>query len=210
MRDCTIRAVETGRQVTAILLADGTEPTGGTARIRDVEMPRAESIPVFEGYVPRRQTLPMLIDEWRSRDRDARDKEDRLIAMAEPREHVHGPERVTWDTGGVLPFDLTRYPKGRWWIEDLVWGRRLVRRGKPARIRVDVKLVRLPDTANRLKVTRRPPRGSLRVIQTGETVSSIAHAIYGDRSAARRILDASGIRDPRSATVGTELIVPED
>lgn len=82
--------------------------------------------------------------------------------------------------------------------------------GKPLRAKLSVKLKEYltVQEQQRKREGTSPDVEKKYVVRTGETLSSIAAAVYRDPALWRKVADANRITDPRSLTPGTVLTVP--
>jgi hypothetical protein len=82
--------------------------------------------------------------------------------------------------------------------------------GTPLRAKLAVKLTEYltVQEQQRKKEGTSPDVEKRYVVRTGETLSSIAAAVYRDPALWRKVADANGITDPRTLTPGTVLTVP--
>jgi nucleoid-associated protein YgaU len=82
--------------------------------------------------------------------------------------------------------------------------------GKPLRAKLAVKLKEYltVQEQQRKREGTSPDVEKRYVVRTGETLSSIAAAVYRDPALWRKVADANRITDPRSLTPGTVLTVP--
>lgn len=201
--------------VLALALTGPPDITGGDARIEDIEIEGGPAATRWRGYTAVRVALPVVVDLL-AEDGDVRDVEDRLIRWRRPVDGRKPGTRLTWDTEGAAPYDRVRAPDLRWWLEAIEWGpRREGSRGQAAKSELTVKLaqaVRAPSLETRPRRGRDggPILDRKRIVRYGETAATVADDELGDPAREWDILDASGIRDPRSVTPGTTLVIPEN
>ncbi|WP_033327252.1 LysM peptidoglycan-binding domain-containing protein [Streptomyces yerevanensis] len=84
------------------------------------------------------------------------------------------------------------------------------REGTPTRAKVSLSLKEFtaPKTQQQRTPTSSPTVPKVWTVRRGDTLSSIAAAVYRDSGRWRELASANGLADPRALTPGTALVVP--
>lgn len=119
--------------------------------------------------------------------------------------HTHAPPRCTIEWG-------KHSPSREQWVLERVSGRFTLffPDGRPARATLSVQFKEYIPVE--IQIRRRPNQSADHVkrytVKQGDTLSSIAHAEYGDAAQWRPIAQANRITNPRRLDAGTELKIP--
>jgi hypothetical protein len=190
-----------------VLRGDGIpKPTDGVGGWTIVQRPRRTAITQWDGRNPYAMDVPVLFDAINS-GASVENDVSKLFQMGVGSDFDPPP---TIQIDGGLPI------KGATWVinaiqwgDDVIW----VQEGKspPYRQRQDavVSLVQYrPDARVKILATKTLPNLYI-VHRKGETLRSIAKAMYGDGSKWTRIKNANpSVRDPNHLKVNTKLRIP--
>lgn len=165
----------------------------------------------FEGGTSRTLTLALFFDSYEAEqdaERDVRRQTKKVADLTRLVGDLHRPPvcLVSWGGTGQeydLPFrgvvtSLTQ--KFTMFLAD----------GTPVRATLDVTFKEYEEPGRQARRTPKssPDRRRTRPVRRGDTLWSIAAAVYEDPARWRPIADANGIANPRALVPGTELIIP--
>ena len=201
----TFRSSE-GAQVKMLRGDAAPKMTGGGGGWTTVDRPRRISLTQWTGREPYRMDVPILFDGWRE-NRSVEEDISRLNKMQMGHDYDPPP---TLHVDGALPI------KGaKWVIESIEWGDDVIwshsSRGKYFRLRQDavVHLMQFQETTTiHITVVKFIPN-YYEVMRDGETLKSIAKAMYGNANKWKDIKKANPkIRDPNKIKKHTKLRIP--
>jgi len=201
--------------VKVLLGEEAPKITGSGAKWDVVDRRRRAGMTVYRGRDPVEQTISVLFDGYLARQPVDLDMAA-LDRMSRPTPTGSRPPLVHI-TGSVLRKDIKN-----WIISDVIWGDNVVKElieGSPATLRADAVItltefiepdnLELPGTQSIVAGTGKdPPKQKFHVVARGETLNSIAVAVYGDHNRWRDIAKANNIRDPNHPPVGKRLRMP--
>lgn len=178
-----------------------------------VSRARRKGVTQWVGAEPARMSVPVLFDGWK--DTDSQEEEiSRLARMALPPGPNKEPPKVRVRNGVPL-VGLVWVIQGIDWGTVQLWG--YDNNGSVSRMRQDAVVTLMeyvpPET---IKVDSRPATQTqnatnnrmLYSVKDGESLSSIAVKLYGDRERWKDLADANSLRDPNSIRVNDLLRVP--
>lgn len=192
----------TGQPIQVGRGSDAPVITGGGARWTTVERPRRVSIVQWDGDDPYTMDVSIMIDGWTS-GTNVEDTIAQVNQLHQSSGDLSPPPYVTI-TGAVPVKGATWVITGIDWGTSTIWGADS-KNGKGYRLRQDAVIHFLqwvPET-----VLQRNPVGATRPyrVPAGATLASIATK-FGVTVAS--ILQASGIRDPKSVKPGDTIKIP--
>ncbi len=169
----------------------------------EIAIPGLESPPIqFIRGAAEKLSLDLLVDTTDTLD-DVRTKyTDKLRGLMKINDKLHAPPivRFTWDKQVFLGVMVSLAITYQLFTE----------KGVPLRAKLAVVLQEYRPAAVQLKETKKqsPNVEKAYTVRRGETLSSIAGAVYRDPTQWRVIAAANGIQDPRDLAPGTALHIP--
>ena len=173
------------------------------------EFPQRE----FIGGDPRELTLTLLFDAADTDNDDVADVTDQLFSMLEVQPEVESgkktarPPTVTFSWGQVSSFTAVATSlRVRYTLFDVD--------GTPLRAVADISLTQVEKVVGASGGPRQNPTTAgiaglrMHVVRDGDSLQSIAYAMYGDPTRWRSIAEANGIDDPLALRRGRTLSIP--
>jgi hypothetical protein len=180
-----------------------------TGRQLSEEFPQRE----FIGGDPRELTLTLLFDAADTDNDDVAGVTDQLFAMLEVQPEVESgkktarPPTVTFSWGQVSSFTaVATSQRVRYTLFDVD--------GTPLRAVADIALTQVEKVVGASGGPRQNPTTAgiaglrMHVVRDGDSLQSIAYAMYGDPTRWRTIAEANGIDDPLAVRRGSTLSIP--
>lgn len=170
----------------------------------EVPIPGLESPPLqFVRGGSEKLTFELLLDTS-DKQTDVRDKYvNKLRGLAKLDKELHAPPIIKMVWGGDVFTGVMESINVTYTL--------FTAKGIPVRAKVSLGLKEYSSVAQQIiaNPTQSPDFDKSWTVRRGDTLSSIAGAIYQDCSKWREIAKANGIEDPRAIAPGTELAIPK-
>jgi hypothetical protein len=207
--------------VTAWLGDEPARATAGDAQIDREDNPQRTARTVWRGRDPLALQIPVRLDGYGARNPVS------VEALIRRLEEMWGrgrrgtpaePVSLCVDSGGWVPFDSSRQPDLRWWIEGIDWDAETLRRADGHRVRQlgTIQLVQVVRGQTRLKASSaekaRQALGNRArntyVARDGDTLSKISTRFYGSTAHALDIARLNGLGVRSTLRAGRTIRLP--
>lgn len=175
-----------------------------TNNFADIPIPGLESPPLqFVRGASEKLTFDLLLDTSDSQKDVRKEYVDRLRSLAKLDKELHAPPIIKMVWGGDVFTGVMESINVTYTL--------FTPKGIPLRAKVSLGLKEFSSVAQQIVAnpTQSPDFDKSWTVRRGDTLSSIAGAIFQDCSKWRDIAKANGIEDPRVVMPGTELAIPK-